>query len=44
MRANGFTYAYATKAGRLFNSQQLAPSPLFSEVYHSDEVSIFALK
>jgi hypothetical protein len=44
MRTNGFTYAYATKAGRLFNIQQLAPSPLFSEVYHSDEVSIFALK
>ncbi len=44
MRANGFSYAYATKAGRLFNSRQLAPSPLFSEVYHSDEVSIFALK
>ncbi len=44
MRESGYTYAYATKAGRLFNSQQLAPSPLFSEVYRSDEVSIFLLK
>lgn len=44
MRENGYTYAYAPKNGRLFNSQQLAPSPLFTEVYHSDEVSIFALK
>jgi len=44
MHANGFGYAYATKNGRLFNSVQLAASPLFSEVYHSDEVSIFALK
>lgn len=44
MAENGFSYAYATKNGSLFNSQQLAPSPLFNEVYHSEEVSIFALK
>jgi hypothetical protein len=44
MRDSGYSHVYATSRSTTLNREGLRASPLFAEIYHADDVSIFRLK
>lgn len=44
MRQNGYSHAYASDEGRIFDGAKLAAAPEFEQIYHQGRVWIYRLK